>query len=75
MFSGDDIRRDMPKVADLNNFLMGRSERPSRPLIPTYHIGGADVGHPSRQNDPDLLLKYCDRFEEIGKLTNRPECK
>lgn len=26
-------------------------------------------------NDPDLLLKYCDRFEEIGKLTNRPECK
>jgi hypothetical protein len=23
MFSGDDIRRDMPKVADLNNFLMG----------------------------------------------------
>ncbi len=26
-------------------------------------------------NDSDLLLKYRDRFEEIGKLTNRPECK
>jgi hypothetical protein len=25
--------------------------------------------------DPDLLLQYCDRVEEIGKLTNRPECK
>jgi hypothetical protein len=27
------------------------------------------------RNDPDLLFEYCSRLEEIGKLTNRPDCK
>jgi hypothetical protein len=27
------------------------------------------------RNDPDLLFEYCGRLEEIGKLTDRPECK